>query len=352
MDNATANVWVGGVVLMLWLGSFITWVRLFAIGRERGAILPYEPRRQVPWGSFAALLIPLYVIALLFMGSNVDAPAPEPVKPEAEELLKALLTMIAAQLVITAVVVLVVAAAYRTRLEDFGLPTSLSQLGRDVRIGVVAGLAAILPVHGIQIILLLVFRLQGDPPTHPLVEMIQPGGPNWLLFVLASVMAVIVAPLSEEIFFRMLFQGWLEKWEAIRVAWRERLALHEAAASLEAVATAKDEARMTNDKPLVDESVTADSSFEIRHPSFPPTPPSRGMAGLPYGWFPILVSSLIFAAAHFGHGVDPVAIFFLALILGYVYQRTHRIVPTIVTHMLFNSLAMLILWQMIFFGEK
>jgi membrane protease YdiL (CAAX protease family) len=352
MDNATANVWVGGAVLLLWLGSLLTWAWLFAIRRERGVILPYEPRRQVRWGSFAALLIPLYVVALLFMGSNADVPAPEPVKPEAAELLTVLLTMIASQLVITGVVVLVVAAAYRTRLEDFGLPTSLQQFGRDVRIGVVAGLAAILPVHGIQLILLVVFRLHEDPPTHPLVDMIKPGGPNWLLFALASVMAVVVAPLSEEIFFRLLFQGWLEKWEAMRVAWRERLAQHEEVASTELPALENDEARMASDELMTAENSPDHSSLDIRHSTFSPNPPSRGMAGLPYGWFPILISSLIFAAAHFGHGVDPVAIFFLALILGYVYQRTHRIVPTIVTHMLFNSLAILILWQMIFFNGK
>jgi membrane protease YdiL (CAAX protease family) len=86
--------------------------------------------------------------------------------------------------------------------------------------------------------------------------------------------------------------------------------------------------------------------------SSPSELPTRGFAGLPFGWFPILISSLLFAAAHFGHGVDPFAIFVLAMILGYVYQRTHRIVPCIVTHMLFNAFAMLVLWQLIFVNAE
>jgi membrane protease YdiL (CAAX protease family) len=67
---------------------------------------------------------------------------------------------------------------------------------------------------------------------------------------------------------------------------------------------------------------------------------------------PIVLSSALFALAHVGHGPDPIPLFFLALILGYIYQRTHRIVPCIVAHMLFNSLAMLVLWQMIFVNAK
>ena len=35
------------------------------------------------------------------------------------------------------------------------------------------------------------------------------------------------------------------------------------------------------------------------------------------------------------------------LLLGYVYQRTHRIVPSIVAHGLFNLLTMLTLWRMV-----
>ncbi|HVT27757.1 MAG TPA: CPBP family intramembrane glutamic endopeptidase, partial [Lacipirellulaceae bacterium] len=59
---------------------------------------------------------------------------------------------------------------------------------------------------------------------------------------------------------------------------------------------------------------------------------------------PILTSALLFGIAHFGYGPEPVPIYLLGLVLGYVYQRTHRILPGVVTHSLFNSFSMVIVW--------
>jgi membrane protease YdiL (CAAX protease family) len=78
------------------------------------------------------------------------------------------------------------------------------------------------------------------------------------------------------------------------------------------------------------------------------TPPQAGVGFMPYGSLPILVSSVMFASAHIGHSTDPFPLFVLALFLGFVYQRTHRIVPCIVAHALFNLISMLALWQMLF----
>jgi membrane protease YdiL (CAAX protease family) len=126
---------------------------------------------------------------------------------------------------------------------------------------------------------------------------------------MASLAAVVVAPICEEIAFRLLLQGWLEKLEDQWLGWRTVSATaDEIAADDEAASVA----------PLA------------------PDPPSRGVAGLPYGWAPILVSSLVFAAGHLGHGPDPIALFVLAIILGYVYQRSHHILPCILMHSLFN----------------
>jgi membrane protease YdiL (CAAX protease family) len=56
-------------------------------------------------------------------------------------------------------------------------------------------------------------------------------------------------------------------------------------------------------------------------------------------WIPIVIASALFAGAHFGHGTAPIPLFFLSLGLGYVYHRTHRIWPSLVTHALVNLLA-------------
>jgi hypothetical protein len=73
----------------------------------------------------------------------------------------------------------------------------------------------------------------------------------------------------------------------------------------------------------------------------PPTRPRR---------WPIVVSAAIFSAMHFGHGFDFVALFFLALGLGYVYRQTHRVLPCIVIHLLLNAGSLIMLWLSVTYG--
>ncbi len=42
--------------------------------------------------------------------------------------------------------------------------------------------------------------------------------------------------------------------------------------------------------------------------------------------------------------VDPIPLFFLALALGLTYYRTHRIVPAVTAHMAFNATGMILAW--------
>ena len=53
----------------------------------------------------------------------------------------------------------------------------------------------------------------------------------------------------------------------------------------------------------------------------------------------------MFASMHIGHGPAPIPLFFLGIGLGYTYQRTHRVLPCIVTHALFNALNLLVFWN-------
>jgi Type II CAAX prenyl endopeptidase Rce1-like len=136
-----------------------------------------------------------------------------------------------------------------------------------------------------------------------------------------------------------LLQGWLQKWEDARLGWRE-------SATNEEVQMTNDECRMTNE----DQAAREDPPPATGRPSnsfASDDPPRKGLAGLPYGWLPIVISSFFFALAHFGYGWEPVPLFVLALILGYVYQRTHRIIPCMVAHALFNLVTVIKLWQMI-----
>jgi hypothetical protein len=61
------------------------------------------------------------------------------------------------------------------------------------------------------------------------------------------------------------------------------------------------------------------------------------------GWLSIAVSSVLFGLAHYGHGVSPAPLILLGVVLGYLYRQTHRTLPCIVCHMLFNGFTFVLL---------
>jgi len=65
-------------------------------------------------------------------------------------------------------------------------------------------------------------------------------------------------------------------------------------------------------------------------------------------WLPICFSSIIFALMHFSHGLAWIPLTVLAFGLGYIYQRTHRILPSITVHFCLNALSMAAFWVQMF----
>jgi len=64
----------------------------------------------------------------------------------------------------------------------------------------------------------------------------------------------------------------------------------------------------------------------------------------------VFVSSGLFAMAHWSHGPDPIPLFVLAVALGIIYHRTHRVLPCIVIHMLLNGCSLVVLWLAVHYG--
>jgi membrane protease YdiL (CAAX protease family) len=345
------NAFVGTVLLL----SLATWGHLI-VARARGPWLPYEPRRPVPWGPGAAVLAILFtILALASAGYTLVAgPAPPEPRPHdatktAERLILALVPQI---LVIALVFTMVVISSGATR-RDLGLPTNWRQLRRDILIGIIACLAALLPVYLIQAGLMHLFDLQNEQSGHELVKMVMGGEPSLLVLALAGVAAVVVAPFCEEITFRLLLQGWLEKWEGEALGGRDRAELVTALSPEAEGVPSDDESRTTNGEiAMMPNDLASSATSAPDQPSFGAEPPRRGLVGLPYGSVPIFVSSAFFGLAHIGYGPEPIPIFFLALTLGYVYQRTHRIWPCMVTHALFNGFTMVVLWRLVFHAGK
>jgi membrane protease YdiL (CAAX protease family) len=332
MEPLSIDPWIGMLHLNVFFASVVIWLWIAARWRRDRRILEYEPRRPVPWGLAAILPAVAFAVLALLSDSGGDARPPHDVADKPWQAAGSLLAAIVLQTTMAALVVGIAVLSHAT-MRDIGIVASARQLARDLGLGVITFLAAVAPVHAIQAALLY-FTEQKELSNHPLVKMVSSDDSQLGVFVLASVAAVIVAPICEEILYRLMLQGWLEKWEDERLRWRE-------------LATS----------PLI---VNGDGQVNDTVPAAPPSalgesgsatsgetsPPRFGVAGMPYGWAPILISSALFATAHYGYGPEPVPIFLLAIILGYVYQRKHRIVPCIVAHALFNLLTMVTLWGM------
>lgn len=328
------DVILGATVLVLGIASVGVWFYLIE-RMSRGPILPFEPRRPVPWHgvwTFLPVLLVLLTLAAAIGGRSDEAA--DDARASASELIERITLGSAQQIVLVVAMLAAMIAISRANLVDLGLPKNRGELARDVQVGVIAWLAALVPVYGVQFALI---KMVGEVEGHPLIKMVEEQA-NPGLFVLAFTAAVIVAPLCEELLFRLVLQGWLEKWEDSQLGWRTPPAEPVAAEAASTIASA-DAASMTLENEAPTEVV-------------PLEPPATGVGGLPYGWFPIGVSSLLFALAHVGYGPDPIPLFLLAVILGYIYQRTHRIVPSMVTHALFNGMSLFALWRVMSAGGQ
>jgi membrane protease YdiL (CAAX protease family) len=197
----------------------------------------------------------------------------------------------------------------------------------DIKLGLTGFAAAAVPIYGMQFAL-----SRWSTKRHPIIDWLEKS-PDTNFLLLAGISTVLVAPLAEEFFFRLIFQGWLERLAAYR--WpkasneRERV---EDAPGLSTLAATR-----ASDNPS---SMLSESGDLLQDVATAEVVPAGGIAG----WGPIVCSAFIFALMHFDHGPAPIPLFFLALLLGYLYQKTHRILPSIVVHCCLNSCSMLILW--------
>lgn len=313
------------------------------VRRTRGPLLSIEPRRLVPWNFIGAL--PAFLFVLLAVGGALSSPnrpdgdASVDHAPSASHMIIG----IAQELIVVGSIVVLVVVGFKATRSDLGLPASLGEFFRDVWIGLVAGMATLLPVYAVMIWLSGPDAKSG----HPLVKMLEDGPPDVWVMVLATLMAVVVAPICEEITFRLLLQGWLERLEV------DVLSSHDSAASPELVIGQTSElaeapsnevgqvGHASADAAIIETpEQLSDVKLELAS--------SGASSNLPLGLVPIIISALLFGLAHFGYGPDPVPLFLLALALGYLYNRTHRIVPSIVAHAFFNGFAMIQLWWMAF----
>lgn len=318
------------VVLTILLACVWGWTRALGRWRAGACILPLEPRRPVPWGLLdvvftvfvflTALVVTMSIVRHVFgVDLSVDPAGMTPGARAVGVLLDAVCRVLTV-IISSGVIMLRTKASW----DDLGI--AVRRIASDIRLGVAAFVMLAPPVYGVQVLL-----AQWLKPHHPLIELLTEN-PDAVFLSLIGFSAVIVAPIAEEYFFRVLVQGWLEKVITIS----RRLSIAPFSQGV--------------DTPPREVGNRVEPVETPRHPSKAacavgkgnvttiddPAGPSDGRV-LPV---PIVITAAIFAVAHASHGPAPIPLFLFAIGLGYLYQRTHRILPCIIVHFLLNACSL------------
>ncbi len=328
MEDLLLTTLVFWAVLFASIGLWSQLTRRLQAGQP---ILPYEPRRPVPWGPGLGLAAAFFVgmtILSALVGGRETSPAAMPTSGEFVSMAM-MDSAIKLALVLLGVLVIVVVSS-GSRL-DLGLPASGLQLGRDLGLGLVTALATLAPVYFVQFTLV---QLVGWEPHHPALEQLM-HQPTIGVALAAFFAAAVVAPIFEEFVFRLLMQGWLEKVEDRYLGLPDH---GPAPGETRPTPTLPVDSAETN--PFASSGVVERESGEAS-----PVPSYEGGFDLPRGWSPLITTSVCFGLAHYTQGPAPLSLILFAIVVGYVYQRTHRIVPCVTAHATFNAYSLMLVWM-------
>lgn len=348
-----------GLIVAIVIGCVVLWNYIFALRSAGYPVVPYEPRLPVPWGPRDVVIVAVATIAIVGLCAQIvmtampdaqdgvevavnestdehaEGPttgdsakgtaADDQAKPgeAAKAKMARKFTMIIASACGTALALAVGMAWLRSRganAADLGVDGS--HLAQDFRVGFAGFVAASIPIYLIQWT-----AVNFIPAEHPVTDVLQ-SHPSPLMLLATAISAVIVAPVTEEFFFRVVLQGWLEA----RFAERD---LENAAWDV----TSNIEPTVIPDAA---ETSLSPEAFAIAPRAAEETSSVTSPAARPSA-MPIVLSSFIFALVHLSYGPSAIPLFFFAMVLGYLYRQTHRIWPSVITHASLNAFSTFIM---------
>jgi membrane protease YdiL (CAAX protease family) len=290
------------------------------------------------------LLDVLIMFGLWFVGQTVsvfvaifllDIPIEDLESASASQMAQFMIAVGVIQLAGTILAMLIIRARYGS-FQFLGWKPNV--VGTDFRLAII-GFLLVVPVTLLVQSLVTSFWDYEHPTLQMLMDV-----KSLLALASAWLMAFIVAPITEEIFFRGILQNWLQR-------------LYEKRAPLEKLILGS-----YYSAPVIDSNVEAtaavplDQAFDTENPFQAPAESlnasstiasaniaSANDSGMPTGvtyWLPIVVSSAFFALAHVGQGPAPIPLFFFSIGLGWVFRQTGSIFPCIIMHMMLNGFSL------------
>ena len=196
---------------------------------------------------------------------------------------------------------------------------------KDLKLGFAGFLLFVPPMLLLQAILTNFWEYE-----HPTLNLISPDSPL-ISVVSAWWVATIVAPVHEEILFRVVLLGWLLRCFANPTDILGAIA--GGVRNQKATSTPVNLEITANHQPANEDGIDP-----WRAPSTSVVPPTNYSHRKT--WAPVVIVALLFALVHIGQGPAPIPIFFLGLGLCLMYRQTGSVVPCIVTHFLLNTFSM------------
>jgi len=328
------------IVAAIVVASVSVWCRIVWKRSARIELIAYRPRHDVPWSAGHLGIVIFIVLSLQVAAQGIAHVDLSHGFASLSSAAKArfVTSLTVANLAGMLAATLLVVAASGAKRRDLGLPEHFGELIDDLRTGLLGFLAAVVPIYGMKLVLSFIqLQLGQKPVDHPFLEMLEQD-PFGAGAAVVAVAAVVAAPLTEEFAFRLLLQGWLEKIE--------RRWPGDCQASAPRVVAEQDDTAVSD--PIdtgAAERVTVEALVHGRQTDEPGIAGAADRGVRPHlQWRSIVVSSALFGLMHFGTGLDPIPLFFLGAILGYLYNKTHHLLPCMVVHGLFNGFSLAWVW--------
>ena len=317
-----------------------TWAIVeFSSGRP---LLPEPKPRVVPWGTGSVVLVFLLWLSIQFgvsiaylaySGSVKNHRAPTAV----EQMVVVSVINVALLVLIPALLRLSASATF----SDLGLERK--GMGRKAWVGVMGFLLIAPVIYALNGLAVLVFKQN----KHPLEQMVA-ARPTAGVALLAFFAAVVLAPAAEELIFRGIMQSWLTQLFR-RQDFDDALDLADGLDPIPAEAAVATSTETGVSAPVPGEAI---STGDVR-----PVDLAWGEGDAPRltkgrtTLAPIVLTSAVFAAVHLPQWPAPLAIFFLSVALGVVYQRSGSLIASFMMHALFNGFGTMMLFLAILSGQ-